>query len=454
VTGPNVVWVFLDQCRADVLGCYGHPFVRTPNIDRLAASGVLFENAFCQNPVCVPSRASMLSGLYCHQTGVYDNDGRMRPEQSFLLRGFSAAGYTTASIGKVHLGIDPLEAGFHTHAGFEHDGTGHWNVPADYPEDWPWGKFTAPGFAQPVVYATDMCPRERTYCAMGVSAAVAGLEELGGREEPFLLRLSLNRPHTPVTSPKPYDTMYAEQTALPEYSEDERRGQPPVLAEHMRKRHFDRITPAETVHIRSYYYGLVTHLDFELGRLLEAVEGSRQAENTIVLLTVDHGCMLGEHGLYTKRPHYHTETARVPLIISWPGRLPAGMRVEGLVEMVDLLPTLFELCGIAVPQEAAGRSLLPLISGEGEGREDVYAEQYLPDDPLHWHGLRTERYSYWRYTNAGEAMLFDLAEGPAERSNLMAGDSPAEVVEEMEERMAARRSAHPAGAIGQKGVRS
>jgi len=437
---PNIVWVFLDQCRADVLGCYGHPFIQTPNIDRLAASGVLFENAFCQNPVCVPSRVSMLSGLYCHQTGVYDNDGAMRPEQSFLLRGLNAAGYRTAGIGKVHLGLPPLEAGFLAHTDFAHEGLGHWNVPADYPKDWPWGRMSAPDFAKPIMYATDMCPREKTYCARGVSEAITQLEGLDRGTEPFMLRLSLNRPHTPVTSPKPYDTMYADRTTLPEYTETERGRQPSTLLDHMRHRWFDRISPEETLYIRSYYYGLVTHVDDEIGRLFDAVANSGRAEDTLVLLTVDHGCMLGEHGLYTKQPHYHAETARVPMILSWPGRLPVGERVPGLVEMVDLLPTLFDLCGIPIPDEVVGRSLLPVISGEAPGREDVYAEQKTPDNPLHWQGIRTERYSYWRYTHTGDRMLFDLENDPLERENLAAGDPPKDIVQDLEARMVARRN--------------
>jgi len=436
---PNVLWVFLDQCRADALGCYGHPFIQTPNLDRLAKSGVLFENAYCQNPVCVPSRVSMMSGLYCHQTGVYDNEGKMRPEQSFLLRGFNAAGYRTASIGKVHLGLSPLEAGFGSHTDFRHDGTDHWTVPDNYPETWPWGRMTAQDFAKPIMYATDMCPREKTYCARGVSEAMTQWEGLTRQPEPFLLRLSLNRPHTPVTCPKPYDTMYADRTVLPQYTEAERATQPGTLSHHRQHRQFDQITAEQTLYIRQYYYGLITHLDHELGRLFDAVEASGHADDTLVLLTVDHGCMLGEHGLYTKQPHDHAETARVPLILSWPGRLPASRRVSDFVEMVDLLPTLFELCDVPVPAEAVGRSLVPVMTGRATGREDVYAEQKTPADPLHWLGIRTKRYAYWRYTQTGDRMLFDLEKDPLERCNLAAESPPPGVLEDLESRIAARR---------------
>jgi arylsulfatase A-like enzyme len=435
---PNVVWVFLDQCRADVLGCYGHPFVQTPNLDRLAVGGVLFENAFCQNPVCVPSRASMLSGTYSHQTGVYDNGGGMRPGDSRLLAGFRAAGYHTVSVGKVHLGITPEQAGFDEHRDIRHDGIPHFRVPDDYPEDWAWRRFDAPGFPQPVIYAADMCPRERSYCAVGVTEAIDLFHQCTAGDSPLLLRLSLDRPHTPVTSPEPYASMYADRTELPDYPERERREQIGTLQTLIHRRRWDRFTPDEIRKIRHHYYGLVTHVDAELGRLLAEIENSRAGGKTIVVLTVDHGCMLGEHGLYVKGAHYHTETARVPFLLSAPGRLPGGRRVSGLVEMVDLLPTLCDLCTLPTPAEAVGRSLLPLARGQAPGRSEVFAEQYEPDSPRHWQAARSERYVYTRYSNTGEETLFDVIEDPHEQRNLMLEDPPAQVVRNLNARIDAR----------------
>lgn len=432
---PNILWIFLDQCRADVLGCYGHPFVATPNIDRLARSGVLFETAFCQNPVCVPSRASILSGMYCHHIGVYNNSDKMKPGHSLLLHSFVNAGYRTASVGKVHLGLSPREAGFQEHRAIQHDGTPHMHVPEGYPADWPWKTFTAPGYPQPVIYATDMCSRERTYCAVGVDEAIDIFTTHDSAAAPLLLRLSLDRPHTPVSSPKPYDAMYAECTRLPGFSEAERRKELVSLRQYRHRREWDQFTDDEILKIRHYYYGLVTHLDHELGRLLDAVEGA----NTLIVLTADHGCMLGEHGLYVKGPHYYAQTARVPLLISMPGRLPSGRRVAGLVELVDLLPTLCELCEVPVPGRAVGHSLVPLILGEGMAREDVFAEQKLKD--FHWVAVRTPRYSYTRYLDTGDAMLFDLEEDPDEIDNLAAEGLELDVVRDAERRISARKQA-------------
>jgi arylsulfatase len=432
---PNIIWIFLDQCRTDVLGCYKSPFVKTPNIDRLASSGIVFERAYCQNPVCVPSRVSMLSGKYCHQTGVFNNSQSMKPEDSLLLRSFLHAGYKTANVGKVHLGITPYAAGFQEHRAIHHDGTPHMRVPGNYPQSWPWKTFTADGFPKPVIYATDMCPREKSYSAVGVDEAIDLLTSHADISQPLLLRLSLDRPHTPVTSPKPYDTMYREQTVLPEYSADEQLGQPEFLVAYRHKRQWDTFTDDELLKIRYYYYGLVSHLDYELGRLLDALADWR--DNTIILLTVDHGCLLGEHGLQVKGPHYYDETAHVPFLLSFPGRLPAGKRVTGLVEMVDLLPTLCELCEIPVLEQTVGHSLVPLINGKSIGRQEVYGEQKT--ELAHFVAIRTERYAYWRYLNHSAAMLFDMESDQQQVNNLMVHHPPDKVVLDLEQRIARRR---------------
>ena len=432
---PNIVWIFLDQCRADLLGCYGHPFIQTPNIDRLAAAGVLFENAFCQNPVCVPSRTSILSGQYSHLTGVFDNSGSMRAEDSHLLHTFAKAGYHTANVGKTHVGLSPEKMGFQEHREIEHDGIPDFHVPDDYPTTWSWRTFDAPGYFQPVIYATDMCPRERTYCAVGVSEAIDIFQNHAFTDAPLFLRLSLDRPHTPVSSPKPYDTMYAGQTILPDFSAQERANQISTLGDYIRDRRWDQFTPAEILHSRSYYYGLLTHLDAEIGRLLDVLDASSQSENTLIVLAADHGCMLGEHGLYVKCPHYYTETARVPLIFSWPGKLPAGRRIGELVEMVDLLPTFCELCDLPVPAQAVGQSLVPVIHGQGSGREAIFAEQYTVDNPHRWVAVRTEQYAYTLYPNCGEELLFDLETDPLEQVNLMRNDPPGDVVHELQQRI-------------------
>ncbi len=433
---PNIIWIFLDQCRTDVLGCYGHPFIETPNIDRLAKRGVLFENAYSQNPVCVPARVSMLAGMYCHQTEVFQNSQKMKPEDSLLLRSFLDAGYKTANVGKVHLGISPQDAGFEEHRGINHDGTPHMHVPDDYPEDWDWKTFTADGFPKPVIYARDMCPRERTYSAVGVDEAVDIFDKHDYGEKPLMLRLSLDRPHTPVTSPAPYDEMYKNRTILPEYTDDDAAEQPQFMREYRHNREWDEFTDDEIRKVRHHYYGLVTHVDHELGRLLDAVERSPQADNTIVALTVDHGCLLGEHGLYVKGPHYYEETAHVPFLLSWPGRLPEGKRIPELVEMVDLLPTFCDLCDVPLPDRAVGQSLVPLMQGTGSGRENVFAEQKTRI--AEFVAIRTERYAYWHYLDHEDAMLFDMQEDPEQRRNLMLHDPDPELIADLERRITER----------------
>jgi len=284
-----------------------------------------------------------------------------------------------------------------------------------------------------------MCPRERTYSAVGVSEAIDIFEKHDFSSSPLFLRLSLDRPHTPVSSPKPYDTMYADQACLPDFPPFEKAAQLPLLKAFIRAREWDKFTDDEILKVRYYYYGLVTHLDYELGRLLDVVENSSQQDRTIVVLSADHGCMLGEHGLYVKCPHYYTETARVPFILSWPGVLPSAARIKGLVEMVDLLPTLCELSDISIPSGASGRSLLPVLHAQESGREDVFAEQGHEGSGLHWVAIRTERYSYTHYLNTDEKMLFDLTNDPHEQDNLMLCNPSPELVEDLEKHISDRR---------------
>ena len=438
---PNIVWIFLDQCRADVLGCYGHPFIETPNIDRLAERGVLFESAFCNNPVCVPSRTSILSGTYSHQNGVYDNTGRMDPRDSHLLRTFAEAGYHTANVGKIHVGLTGSEMGFDEHHEIEHDGIPHYSIPEDYPSEWPRRMFDVPDYPQPVIYATDMCPRERTYSGVGVTGAMRIFQDHDFSASPLFLRLSLDRPHTPVSSPKPFDSMYKERTELPDFGPAEEMDQIDTLRNYRHARRWDQFTPDELLKIRYYYYGLVTHLDAELGRILDMIWASAQRSNSIVVLAADHGCMLGEHGLQVKTPHQYTEVARVPLIMSWPGQLPAGKQVGELVEMVDLLPTLCDLCTLPIPGQSAGRSLLPLINGKEPGRKMVFAEQFAPESAHRWLGVRTQQYAYTYYPNTGEEMLFDLDTDQHERINLMNRRPPEGLVQELRSHIQTRMSA-------------
>ena len=209
---PNIVWVFLDQCRADVLHCYGHPFIETPNIDSMAERGVLFANAYSQAPVCVPARVSMVSGRYPHQTGVYENHQSMVPEDSLLLRTFREFGYKTANVGKVHLGIEPSEAGFDEHRDIPKKPS---NAPDGYPDGWPWRRFEVEGFPRPVIFGTDTGSCDRTYSAIGVHHSIDIFSNHSFNNGPFMLRLSLDQPHTPVTPPQPYDRMYASRTSVP-----------------------------------------------------------------------------------------------------------------------------------------------------------------------------------------------------------------------------------------------
>jgi len=428
---PNIIRVLLDQCRADCFGCYGHPFIKTPHVDWLAARGVRFTQAFAQNPVCVPSRCSMLSGMYSHRVGVMDNEDAIKPDDALTTRVLHDKGYICSNIGKEHFGIPARDIGFDQS---EDILTGRGCVtnrlPDNYPANWPVLQFNVEGYPRPIIYATEPVPREETYTAVGVDQAI---EQIKSLPRPFFLRLSINRPHTPVSSPSPYDKMYREKTALPDFNEEELKMKPSPQRNQYYSRKWNELSSEELLRIRYYYYGLVSHIDYELGRLFSYLEESRQMRDTLIIFVADHGCMLGEHGLQVKGPHCYTQTNLVPLIISYPEKLPQGLFINELVELVDILPTICVLCGLDVPREAQGRSLLPVILGEKPGKATVFSEGLSSKHRGARQTVRTKRWRYTRYTLTGEDELYNLINDPEEKISLAKNPEYRRIIKKMNE---------------------
>ncbi len=433
---PNILFVTLDDLNTD-LGTYGHPLVRSPSIDRLAAEGVRFDAAYSQYPVCTPSRSSFLTGLYPQQTGVLLNGQHFRefvPDAVTLPELFARHGYFTARVGKIfHAGVpgdigtdglDDLQSWDERrnprgidldlndevntiHPGSGSGGTLTWlSVPGD-------------GSQHTDSLVTD-----------------AAIELLDARHpqrtgQPLFLAVGYYRPHTPYIAPASYFEMYPPEAidAPPDPTGD--RADIPVAALADRLGQLQMSDAQEVAAIQGYYAS-ISFVDAQVGRLLDALDAAGLRENTIVVALSDHGYHLGAHGLWQKGDLFEGGV-RVPLIVSVPERsgpnFARGAGTDSLVELIDLYPTLAELAGLEVPAQIAGTSLVPvLVDPAASIRESAYtialsrAGWIRPD----WHypsvlgeTIRTERYRYTEWAGGIMGMeLYDYRADPEELTNV------------------------------------
>ncbi|MEM1059308.1 MAG: sulfatase-like hydrolase/transferase [Verrucomicrobiota bacterium] len=390
----RVILLSADHMRADTIGAYGHPHVVTPNLDRLASGGVNFRQCYCQSPLCMPSRASFMTGLYPQQTGVTtlgrDLPGDFSPTLPGLFRDGS---FRTVHIGKLHLqshdnhdqrgdgdesyGFDHMERS--EERGCYEDAYVRW-LRGEHPEAVECFRTPRPSDPQRAVgeklgTVVD-APWQLSHSGWVVEVATRYLNGGGLAEPRLLLNLGFHNPHPPLNPTREAFAQY-EHAKLPAplYAESEWQDKPEPMRGMLRDR--EDWTDAELVEYVRYFYALITEFDFAIGQLLDCLEAADELDNTLIAFTSDHGDMCGDHRITHKNTHFYDEEMRVPLIVHWPAGLGKERRdVSGLVELTDLLPTLLELSGLAVPPVLAGHSLADvLLAGEaGEKiREDVFA---------------------------------------------------------------------------------
>lgn len=357
---PNVIWIYCDELRADALGCYGNKYahMETPNIDAIAESGVIFRNCYCNSPVCVPSRTSVLSGLYPEDTGVYHNEGfwsqfRMDTLPALIPDVFAEQGYVTANFGKVHIPhqLQPwavnepgrIGAGFAPARGVATDIIRGAGVPMTLGGRYP-GDAAYP-------------PEQNTDNA---------LRWLSTAEGPYFVRVSYLQPHTPILSPPPFDMMY-ENGEFHRRFEENQEGSvfERCFADIVRGR---ELTDEQIFLAQVNYYGLVSWVDSQVGRITDFLRSSGQLQDTIVMFGADHGVSRGEGGGRYGKHTYAPEVHRVPLLISWPGNLARGQDRADNCECLDSGRTLFAMCDIDAPDQFKGRDLI-----SEDAPEAVYA---------------------------------------------------------------------------------
>jgi uncharacterized sulfatase len=440
-TPPNVLFIVADDLNND-LGCYGHPFVRSPNIDRLAARGVRFDRAYVQYPVCNPSRTSFLSGRRPDTMRVHDLFTPPRTfakDVVFLPQHFRENGYRTLKVGKI----------FHTGDAFEDKAS--WDVDIRETNESkrppPAQLVTQPNKAAIVLNAPDA----DTWDGKVARKAVELMEQAVRDGKPFFLGAGFRRPHTPYIAPQKYFDLYPlAKMAWTQEPASHLRDIPLVAFTYAPGR--PELPESRRREVMQAYYASVSFMDAQVGVLLDALDRLRLWDNTVVVLFGDHGYHLGEHGGMWHKMSLFEESARVPLLIAAPGK-KANVASPRLVETIDLFPTLTELCGLKAPAGLEGKSFVPLLENPVQPWKEAAFTQVIrhrtkrdaqqnvhvleEKDVLMGYSVRTERWRYieWDGGQAG-AQLYDHDRDPHEFVNLASDPKHAETVTEMKHLLA------------------
>ncbi|QDU36922.1 Arylsulfatase [Maioricimonas rarisocia] len=414
IAAPNVLFLLTDDQRPDTIGSLGNDLIETPHLDRLVREGTTFTRAIVAIPICVASRAEILTG----------RDGRLNGKEN---HGFSpaegvthwatamrGAGYETCYVGKWHTSGRPSHHGYERSEGLYAGGGGRF--PLTHPHDWKGMPVT--GY-RGWVFQTD----DRTlFPELGVGltpdissdfadAAIGFLRE--DREQPFFLHVNFTAPHDPLFVPTGYEDRYsASDIPLPvnfrpehPFDHGNAKGRDEVLFGFPR-------TEEETRRGLAVYYAVITHLDAQIGRILATLEETGQLDETIILISSDHGLAMGSHGLRGKQNMYE-HSIGVPLIFRGPG-IPADQRTDAQCYLRDLYPTVCELTGVEIPETVHGRSLVPVIRGEAEQAYDAVFGHFRDVQRM----IRTPDWKYVWYPQVQQEQLFHLADDPHELHDL------------------------------------
>ena len=422
---PNILFLICDDLNCDI-SCYGHPLVKTPNIDRLASRGVRFDQAYCQYPLCGPSRASFMTGLYADQTLIHRNAIYIRehiPNVKTISQLFRDAGYRATRIGKIFHYNVPKQIGTGGH-----DDPYSWDQtinPRGRDKDDEDRIFSLKkgSFGGTLSWLAADGTDEQQTDGIAASEAVQLLLDYAKSDTNFFLAVGLFRPHTPFVAPKKYFDMYPlDALQVPNVPVDYLQTLPaPARKSITRKKDQLDLDPKLGVKAIQAYYASISFADAQLGRILDALDATNLSKNTIVIFTSDHGYHMGEHGHWQKTTLFEN-ASRVPLIMAGP-EIAKGQNANSIAEMVDLYPTLADLVGITPPPFTSGISLK-----DGLGDPTTVLRTSALTQYENGYSIRTHRY---RYTEWGEQggegkELYDHQSDPAEMHNLAAHEDQQE----------------------------
>jgi len=449
---PHIIILMPDQMRSDCISGAGHPQIRTPNFDRLAAEGVRFAEAHTVSPVCMPARASFINGLYPHNHHMWENRGRMPPDDETFFHHLQAAGYYTGHIGKAHYyppdGRHLRESEDYMRARglrYVHETTGPWatlNTDSYLTDHWQSlglvevfrDDYRARQKAGPLLVRPSPLPAEEfpdSYVGRRAMEFIEGYE----RDEPMALFVGFGGPHEPWDAPGAYATMYDPAETPPPIPAGEAGDWLPVAVRD-RARHglVAGMTLDHVAAIRANYYGKISIVDHWVGEILGALERRGWMDDTIIVVWSDHGEMAGDHGRLHKNIFFRS-AVNVPLIVRWPGRVPAGRMSNALVEIIDVFPTLLEGLGLPPSKRCLGRSLWPVLTDpERPHREAVFSE--VDTQGTHGTMVRTERFKYAVDQDGLGYQLFDLETDPQEQRNLIGHPDYSTAEAELRDRLA------------------
>lgn len=440
-TKPNVLFIAVDDLRPQ-LGCYGQNQINSPNIDRLAKEGLLFERTYCQQAICMASRASLMSGYRPDKGQIYKNGPLFThvPDALTLNQHFVNNDYEAVAIGKIYHHSSDYKQGWSREA-FKPEGDwkgrGYLSKEAarlvrEYTEKNPKAKRKGMG---PAFESADV-PDNAYPDGLIAEHAVRELNRL--KDKPFFLAVGFMKPHLPFNAPKRYWDLYSEkQIKLADNPFTPKGAQKEALTNWGELRGYHGMPrkgsmpddlARELIH---GYYACVSYTDAMIGKVLDELDRLKLREETIIILWGDHGWKLGDHGMWCKHTNFELDT-HVPMIVSAPGMKASGKRTYSLTEFVDIYPTLCELCGLEQPKHLEGTSMVPLLSNPGQPWKKAAFSQY-PRGGVMGYSMRTDRYRYteWRNLKSGDVKareLYDHQEDPQENANVAGNPENRELV--------------------------
>ena len=445
---PNVLLILADDHAAYALSCYGSTLVRTPNLDRLAAGGARFVHAYCNSPMCTPSRQSLLTGRMPHASGVTLLKTALSDDEVTLAEVLSSAGYRTAAIGKMHFN-SALSHGFEQRIDQpDHRKLLKQHPTAPLPPDiqvlGQWKPFRDP--ARVWLNSGTLPTAARDAEMAGTYFALEAARYLKESREPFFLTVSFYEPHSPFHFPIDYRGRIDPKVLPVPTVGPEDPPQIPLI--------FRDLTDSEKQGIAAAYYTSVEFLDKNVGLVLDALEASGRADDTLVIFAGDHGYHLGHHGRFEKHSFYE-EAIRAPLLVSWPGKVQPGQAIEQLVEFVDLFPTIAAACHVPLPENRHGKSLLPVIDGSPAAAplHDAVFGIYGENEEAMVHTVRwkliycsgtrarADGYATDEPTPGRQVRLYDLTNDPEEMHNLAGDPQQQSVVSDLKFQLAQRLEA-------------
>jgi len=436
---PNVLFLLTDQHNAHVAGFAGNEIVNTENLDRLASQSVQFDAAYCQSPICTASRISLWTGLLTHHCGGWNNSMPIFPELQTVPEHFGKHGYATCGVGKMHTGGDRPMNGFQKrpygdlipNARCSHQPDPIQSMVNNYWTNHQKGRFCYAGPSE--------IPESMIQDNVVTLESLAFIHEHGkdNPDKPWFLCASYQRPHHPLTAPKRYFDKYwpdgPELSPLPNGYPSEIHPHDKFIVDDFNLMDF---SDEEKRRGLAGYYACVDFVDDCIGELIDELESNGILDNTIIIYTSDHGDLASEHGLWWKRSYYEG-SSRSPLLIKLP-EMKQNLKVDTPVELLDLFPTLCELCELPVPEGLHGESLAPLMDEtETRDRRKKFARsQYLQRPETGFRMIRTPRWKYVEFMADGSPpVLFDMVSDPGETENVAGLAENSDIVEELRKRL-------------------